>query len=99
MAAVGQTTLDVDPALLFATFGGYVYCEEKNGEMNVVSTSAIATSAFQTGKDVYFCPPITWRPSFTKALSTAGRFQRMNIDTLEEVSVSYCEVVVINFIL
>jgi kinesin family protein 3/17 len=89
MAAVGQTTLDVDPALLFATFGGYVYCEEKNGEMNVVSTSAIATSAFQTGKDVYFCPPITWRPSFTKALSTAGRFQRMNIDTLEESGAKY----------
>lgn len=66
-----------DPALLFVTFGGYIYCDAK---MKVLSTSAIAN-----GEDLYFREPQPWRPKFTRGLAQSGRFQSITINALAEV--------------
>ena len=50
-----------DPALLFVTFGGFIYTDAAG---RVVQTAAIGG-----GADLYFDPPQRWRDKFTSSLS------------------------------
>jgi hypothetical protein len=70
-----------DPALLFVTFGGYIYCD---ADMKVVSTSAIAS-----GEDLHFSAPKPWRAKFTRGLAQSGRFQSITINALAEAGAKY----------
>ena len=70
-----------DSALLFTTFGGFVYCDSED---DVVHTCAIGA-----GEDLFFDPSKPWRPNFTEKLAQAGRFQAITISALSDVGALY----------